>query len=295
MKTYSYNLFEKIKKLKILKDFFESFYDITGISIDILDKNGKSYQVCDNLPIFCKIIKGNSEGVRACVNSDREHGLSAAKKREIINYTCHAGLDSVIVPIIINNEFIGALAIGAILLNRPCKKEFDSIYSRIKYLNIDKEKLRKAYFNRLVISEEKLKSHINFIKLMVNYIIEIEDKILLLEESIENSTVRFAKMFIKENYSKPITLREIADSVFLSPSYFERCFKKETGLTPLEYLTNLRISKAKALLTKNNKILKVCYEVGYKSLSYFNKIFKKHTGFNPKEYQNSKIKPLRAR
>lgn len=291
MKIYLDVLFENIKKLKILKNFFESFYKLTGLSIDIMDKEGKYYQVYYNPPIFCKTIQSSKESIKACISCDREYGLLLSQKREPVIFTCHAGITAVAVPIIINNEYIGGLGVGSILANRHSEKEFQNIYSKVKHLNINKPKLRKAYFNTLVMSEEKLKGCIDFVQLIVNYIIEIEDKIFLLEKTIEDSAVISAKVFMKENYNESLTLKDIAKSVFLSPYYFAHLFKKETGITPLQYITELRINRAKKLLKHSKtKVIEICDEVGYRSLPYFNKIFKKNTGVTPTEYRISPSK-----
>lgn len=281
-------LFESIKKLKILKEFFEAFHKLTGLCMDIMDKEGKYYQVYSNPTVFCKTIQSNYDGINACLSCDREYGLLLGEKREPLIFTCHAGITAVSVPIIINNEYVGGLGVGSILLKEHSEREFQNIYSKVKHLKINKAKLRKAYFNTLLMSEEELKGCIDFVRLIVNYIIEVEDKIFLLEKSIEDSAILRAKVFMKENYNKDITLKEIASNIFLSPYYFAHLFKEETGITPLQYITEFRMNKVKKLLAnKKMKIIEISSEVGYKSLPYFNKTFKRLVGITPGEYRKN--------
>lgn len=70
-------------------------------------------------------------------------------------------------------------------------------------------------------------------------------------------------------------------------SGLSREFKKESGENFIDYLTGLRISKAKELLLKGDyKVGEVCRQVGFSSIKYFTKLFKKYTGFTPSNYRD---------
>lgn len=96
-----------------------------------------------------------------------------------------------------------------------------------------------------------------------------------------------AKDYIKENYrNHELSLNAVAGFVNISPSYFSTIFSQETGNTFVEYVTGLRIEKAKELLMCTNlRTSEVGYQVGYKDSHYFSYIFKKMTGCSPKEYR----------
>ncbi|MGN9163080.1 helix-turn-helix domain-containing protein [Clostridium sulfidigenes] len=89
-----------------------------------------------------------------------------------------------------------------------------------------------------------------------------------------------------QNYNKPINFRFISKEFGISTSHLTRLFKEYTGLTPNEYVSQLRINKAMQLLIKSNDtILEIAYDVGFKSLSNFYNYFKQNTGIAPKEYR----------
>lgn len=95
--------------------------------------------------------------------------------------------------------------------------------------------------------------------------------------------------FIATNYASEITLEEVARVVSLSPSYFSKIFKTETGENFIDYLTKYRMKIAENLLKdKNLSIKDICYQVGYNDPNYFSKLFKKHFGKNPTEYKAEK-------
>ncbi|WP_284638439.1 response regulator [Paenibacillus silviterrae] len=95
-----------------------------------------------------------------------------------------------------------------------------------------------------------------------------------------------AKKYITERYTEEVSLEEVADYVHLNPHYFSKIFKQQFGDTFIDFVTRLRIDKAKILIAEARLSLKeVCYEVGYKDPNYFSRVFKKVTGFTPTEYR----------
>lgn len=96
-----------------------------------------------------------------------------------------------------------------------------------------------------------------------------------------------AQAYIKENFQNhDLSLNTVAARVSISPSYFSTIFSQETGKTFVEYVTALRIEKAKELLMCSNlRTAEVGYQAGYKDSHYFSYIFKKMAGCSPKEYR----------
>ncbi|MBP1753852.1 MAG: two component transcriptional regulator, AraC family [Firmicutes bacterium] len=109
----------------------------------------------------------------------------------------------------------------------------------------------------------------------------IEDK-----RQIDTKPIREAKQLIQNQYMKQITLEEVSSEVGFNSTYFSTLFKKETGYTFLEYLSEVRINKAKELLKETNyNIMVICEQVGYSDIKHFTKIFAKHTNLKPNEYR----------
>lgn len=98
------------------------------------------------------------------------------------------------------------------------------------------------------------------------------------------------KGIINLKYKENVSVNDISKEVFLSTTYLCMVFKRETGETVNEYMTKIRIDRAKALLMDNhNKLYDICYEIGYTEPGYFSKIFKKYTGLSPSDYRESQI------
>lgn len=106
-------------------------------------------------------------------------------------------------------------------------------------------------------------------------------------EESETSTVFLIKDFIARHYAdESLSVKDISDQVFLSPSYVCTIFKNETNLTLNQYLTQYRIERAKKLLQDPRyKITDISSKVGYSDGNYFGKTFKKMVGLSPSEYR----------
>ena len=98
-----------------------------------------------------------------------------------------------------------------------------------------------------------------------------------------------AVSYIEKNYVEDLSLKQVSEVVFMNPSYFCDLFKRQVGLSFLEYLTKLRIDKAKRLLVERIELksYEVAGLVGYKDPKYFTQIFKKLVGATPTEYREN--------
>jgi len=97
--------------------------------------------------------------------------------------------------------------------------------------------------------------------------------------------VRQSKAFMENFYSDKVELDDLAKAAFMSRFHYNRMFQRIYGLSPRNYLRDLRIAKAKILLKQGLTITQVCFEVGYESVTTFSTVFKKCTGHSPKGFQ----------
>jgi two-component system, response regulator YesN len=108
-----------------------------------------------------------------------------------------------------------------------------------------------------------------------------------------------AIQFIQMNYGEALTLKEISNQVYLSTSYFSKLFKEETGMTFVEYLSFVRVQKAKGMLRLSSLPIDIiANHTGFSNQSYFSTAFKKVVGKTPSEYKEQfhwdQGKPLRV-
>jgi two-component system response regulator YesN len=104
-----------------------------------------------------------------------------------------------------------------------------------------------------------------------------------------NIAARKAAEFIQLNFSRDITLEEVAEAVQKSPNYFSHLFKKIIGVSFSEYLNRIRVQEAKKLLrTTGLMAYEIAEKVGFQDYKYFNQVFRKLEGCSPSEYRKGK-------
>lgn len=93
-----------------------------------------------------------------------------------------------------------------------------------------------------------------------------------------------AKLYIDKFYSEKIDLDNIADEAYFSKFHFIRLFKSIYAKTPHQYLTMVRIEKARQFLQQGKSVSEVCFLIGYDSVSTFSGLFNKLVGKTPSDY-----------
>ncbi|MEM6517602.1 MAG: AraC family transcriptional regulator [Bacteroidota bacterium] len=99
----------------------------------------------------------------------------------------------------------------------------------------------------------------------------------------------FLTAYIKEHLRDTLTVQDLSEQACMSESNFYRVFKQEMGISPVDYINQLRIEKAKALIRENEcDLTEVFLACGYKNRSYFNRVFKKYVGLTPNSFRQMK-------
>jgi two-component system response regulator YesN len=158
-----------------------------------------------------------------------------------------------------------------IMLNRFLDKE-----SQIRYA------VPKSLFEELKYIESRGEAK----KYIHQYLYEVVESIHKQSSEKEPLLEDVVIQYIDKHFGEGITLDDIAHEIGFSQYYFGKVFKKTFDTTFTEYLTNMRIEKAKSYLMDNTVSVKdVTYRVGYMDPNYFTRVFKKHEGITPTEYR----------
>ncbi len=110
------------------------------------------------------------------------------------------------------------------------------------------------------------------------------------EEQKNSRLIAKAKKYIMEHFPAEISLNEVAGALSLSPGYFSTIFKQYTGICFTDYVTEIKIDKAKKLLREtDSKIYEISDLLGFQNAYYFSKVFKKVTGMTPSEFSGKQL------
>ncbi|WP_395063968.1 AraC family transcriptional regulator N-terminal domain-containing protein [Flavobacterium sp.] len=110
----------------------------------------------------------------------------------------------------------------------------------------------------------------------------IDDGLFINPNNPISEVIAFIRLNLKEN----ISLKSLSDKACMSTTSFYRFFKRELGMSPIEFVLNEKIKCAKKLLKNPSiQVNEVCYLSGFEDANYFIRLFKKHEGITPKQYQ----------
>ena len=136
-----------------------------------------------------------------------------------------------------------------------------------------------AKMNSCKTLENLINIYLDYCKSMFDY-----NSKFLFNGDVVSATVNF----IKNNYQSNLTLQQLSEEVSVSPSYLSNLFKKKLNINLIDYINNIRIEKAKELLSNTNlRSYEIAAKVGIIDTSYFSKVFKKYTGVSPYQYRKN--------
>lgn len=130
-------------------------------------------------------------------------------------------------------------------------------------------------------------SHIYIKFVFSNLLKDFYDNIPGADEAEFGREIETVKNYIHNHYGEEIGAQQLADMVYLAPSYLSSLFKKETGQNLSKYIKQYRMEKAKELLTGTNmKIVNISEQVGYPNVSYFVQSFREYFGISPQKFRD---------
>jgi AraC-like DNA-binding protein len=106
------------------------------------------------------------------------------------------------------------------------------------------------------------------------------------KEDITESIMNRARIIFRTNLDQPVSIKKVAAELNVSYAWFRKAFKAFTGIAPNQYLLQLKIEKAKMLLSENSGPIKeISYALNFESAFYFSKLFKEKTGMSPERFR----------
>lgn len=172
---------------------------------------------------------------------------------------------------------------------------FQSLHDRsMNYLKIRFNATLKNCLQRIIYEESNRNEHFQHLRkiyyqelfILLSHIIKQKCKA---EAVFEHPVVKKAIHHIRENYFAPeFSLETIAGECAVTPRSLRRLFKHYLNMSPVDYMNQVKINRAKKLLLypDNERINEIAYSVGYNSPQYFCRIFKKYTGHSPLDFRN---------
>ena len=287
----SADLIQRISKSDIYKDYERAFSDATQLPMTLrpteiwrLALEGKRYQ-----NPFCAMLAKTNRTCAACLQVQKEIQDTPGSGPKTV--TCFAGLCDTAVPVKAGEKVIGYLQTGQVALRKPNEVQFNRITQQLVDwgLNVDLTQLKDAYYHSRTLAPQQYTAMVKLLEIFAGHVSTLANEIVVQEDEAESPMIRRARAYILANQADPIDLDKVAQAMHVSTFYFCKMFKKATGLTFTDYLSRVRVEKAKTLLLNPHlRISEIAYDVGFQSLTHFNRMFRKIVGESPTAYRESK-------
>jgi YesN/AraC family two-component response regulator len=173
---------------------------------------------------------------------------------------------------------------------KPGPEHLDRAMKALKRMGLtaDRAEAKKSLMATRVISRSQLASALRLLEIFADHLSMKLNQLAVRNANAEPVAVSRAKDYIRQNLQNDVTLTDVAKAACTSTFYICKLFKRHTGVNFTEYVSRLRVERAKELLANPNlRISEIAYEVGFQSLTHFNRIFRKMEGQAPTAYRDS--------
>jgi AraC-like DNA-binding protein len=287
MKT-NQNIVNALASSNIYQEYERAFTETTGLPMAF--RSVESWQLPlhnkRNESPFCALMAQKSRACAACLQTQQK--LSEAATTDAQTVTCAHGLCDTAVPVHSGHQLLGFLQTGQIFRKKPTAAQFERSAKLAQGWGVetDREELKEAYFKSRVLSPKQYDAMVKLLSLFAQHLSIVSNQVVVRHEHAEPPVITRAKQYIQENQTEDLSLGQVARAVNTSTFYFCKIFKKVTGINFTDYLSRVRIEKAKNLLLNPNlRVSEIAFEVGFQSLTHFNRVFKRILGLSPTEYR----------
>jgi AraC-like DNA-binding protein/ligand-binding sensor protein len=281
-------ILDRLTQSQIYRDYERAFGEATGLPLALGPVEGWNLasQGRRRENPFCAMIAKQNKGCAACLQA--QHDLATSAQEGPRTVTCFAGFCETAVPLRAGDRLIGFLRTGEVLPHQPTTQGFARVLKRLEELGVkvDAGKLRAAYFQSQVMPTKRYESAMKLLQIFAQHLSLVANQVMFQSENAEPPAITRAREFIKARHTEDLSLGDVAQAAHMSPFYFCKQFKKATGLSFTDYLSRVRIEKAKEeLLKPHTRVSEVAYEVGFQSLTHFNRVFRQLNGESPTDFR----------
>ena len=290
-------LLDQLSRSQIYQHYERAFSAATGLLLTL--RAAKTSQLAhhgrNEQNPFCALMAQSTRACAACLEVQQELSENSSDEQKTV--TCFAGLCESAVPVRIGTELIGLLQTGQVFTHKPTNKQFTRVARQLVRwgLKSDFKQLEEAYFHTRVIPSEQYAAMLQLLATFGQHLSQISSQLAVKQHHAESPVIIRAKQFIRDHQEENLSLGEVARAVNTSSFYFCKLFKKATGINFTEYVSRVRVEKARDLLVNPDlRVSEVACEVGFQSLTHFNRVFRKLAGQSPTQYRESLPKFIRA-
>lgn len=285
-------VYDVLARSTLVHEYEDAFRQATGLSVEFIP-SGEPAQLFSHFQRenpFCSLMAQFAGSCMACQQAHAQLQVQIADSLAPQMICCFAGLAEFAVPVVVGEQHIATLMGGQVFQCKPTPAQFAKLTRQLHAWGMDR-KLRQvetAFFQIHVISRKKFQASVRLLTIFARLLAEDLNHDLLTEHVQDRPYIARAKNFILAHASEPLRLIDVAEHVHVSTNYFCKCFKKSTGIGFSEFVTRVRVERAKdSLADPILPINEIANQAGFGSLSQFNRAFHRYAGSSPTAYRAS--------
>ena len=282
------HLVEALVSAPFFREYQRAFEDATGLPLTLRAVEGwrLAHNESRQQNGFCVLMSQTSRSCAACLQMQQRvcEGVNGVP----CTMSCTFGLSETALGVKIGQDIIAYLQTGQVFFKRPTPLQTNRALKQIKEwgLNLDMQEAARRYNETPVVPRGKYEAIIRLVQFFADQLGALANQIVLRQQAAEPAQITRARKFIEEQYREKLSLAAVARQAGMSAFYFCKTFKKVTGLNFTDYLSRIRVEKAKNLLLNlNYRVSEAAFEVGFQSLTHFNRVFKHIAGESPTLYR----------
>ena len=267
--------FDQISNLAVIRQYYYLIWRLFGVNIALVspDRQHSLALGAESWSPFCIKLRELGDE-KHCLACDQKYLTIVAQQKRSLRYVCWAGLREFIVPIILDGEILAFIQCGQVLDAQPTNENWSACCQILTDLQCSNLPPKDSYFSLRVISPQTQEDLMTLLELFGNYIAYAQYQILLAEVSQKSRAEERALSFIRNHFSDPITLDDVAQAACTSKRNLTRIFQAETGKTVLGTIQEMRIAKACSQLQAGEMTCtQVAYDCGFGSVQQFDRVF----------------------
>ena len=277
-------LIRKLAASQLFLDYQHAFSETTGLPLAL--RPVEDWQLAHagdrQQNAFCALVARQNHACAACLQMQQQvcntaNGVPATHR-------CSFGLNETAVTVKLGERTIGYLQTGQVFFKSPTSAQAASAVNRLQGMGggVNAREAAAAYQATRVVPRPTYDSMIRLLEFFAKQLSLLANQTLMQERVAEPPQVARARQYIHDHCEDELSLGDVARHAAISPFYLCKKFKEVTGLNFTDYVSRVRVEKAKEMLRDpNHRVSEVAYQTGFQSLSHFNRSFKRITGQSP--------------
>ena len=271
----------------MFRDYKRAFKDLTGLKVTLrpveswpLPRNGST----KSNPL-CALLGEKSCTCASCRRAERRIAINLPIRGSVPAYEqCHCGAA---IPLWLGRQLVGIVQmVGKVQDQRqhPAAASRENVTPR--RVPLAKGKHENSAAEAPTLTQKQHAAAIKLLSSFAKHLAVVSNQVVVETQNLESPVITRAKAYIEANCATDLSLGQTARALNLSTFYFCKLFKKAAGVKFSEYLSRVRLERAKSLLLDPNaRVSEVAFDVGFQSLTHFNRVFKSLIGVSPREFR----------